>query len=66
MTLFFAFRLNIFASKVSNLLIPLETEGAGRFESYPTSETPNKYIYDVFSMIYLSILMLLLFQAVIL
>ena len=61
MILFFVFRLNIFTSKVSNLLLPLETEEAGAFESYPTSEIPNKYIYDNFSMFYLSILLLFLF-----
>ena len=27
-------------------------------ESYPTNDIPNKYIYDAFSMIYLSILLL--------
>ena len=49
MSFFFVFRLNTFTSKVSNLrnlLLPLEAEGAECFESYPTSEMPNKYIYD--------------------
>ena len=31
---------------------------AGGCESYATSEIPNKYIYDAFLMIYLSILLL--------
>ena len=53
-------RLNIFTSKVSNLQLPLETEGPGAIESYPTSEIPNKYIYYAFLMIYLSFLVLLL------
>ena len=57
--LFFVFKLNIFTSKILNLLLPLWAEGAGAFESYPTSEIPNKYIYDTFLMIYLSILLLL-------
>ena len=61
MILFFVFRLNVFKSKVSNLLLPLEAEGVGGFESYRTSEIHNKYIYDVFSIIYLSILLLLFF-----
>ena len=58
---FYCFRLNIFTSKISNLLLPLgveEAEGAGGRESYPTSDIPYKYIYDAFLMIYLSILML--------
>ena len=61
MILFFVFRLNTFTSKVSNLLLPLGTEGAGGFESYATSEIPNKYIYDAFLMTYLPILLLLFF-----
>ena len=61
MILFFVFRLNTFTSKVSNLLLPLGAEGAGGFESYPTSEIPNKYIYDAFLMTYLPILLLLFF-----
>ena len=35
---------------------------AGGCESYATSEIPNKYIYDAFLMIYLSILSLLFFH----
>ena len=42
--------LNTFTSKVSNLLLPWEVEGAGDFKSHPTSETHNKYIYDGFLM----------------
>ena len=34
------------------------TKGAWGFESYPTSGISNKYIYDGFLMIYLSILLL--------
>ena len=60
--MFFVFRLNTFTSKVSNLLLPLGTEGAGGFESYATSEIPNKYIYDAFLMTYLPILLLLFFS----
>ena len=44
------------------MLLPLGDEGTGGFESYPTSEIPNKYIYDAFLMIYLSILLLLFFH----
>ena len=40
---FFVFILNIFTNKVSNLLLLLGAEGAGGFESQPTSEIPNKY-----------------------
>ena len=61
MILFFVFRLNIFTIKVSNLLLPLRAEGAGGFESYTTSEIPNKCIYDAFLIIYLSVLLLLFF-----
>ena len=53
MILFFVFRLNGFTSKV------LGAEGAVGLEFYPTSEIRNKYIYDAFLMIYLSILLLL-------
>ena len=62
MTLFFVFTQNIFTSKVSNFLLPLGAEGAGDFESYTTSEIPNKDIYDAFLMIYLLILLLLFFH----
>ena len=54
--------LNTFTSKVSNLLLSWEVEGAGGFKSYPTSEIPNKYIYDGFLMTYSPILLLLLFH----
>ena len=47
---------------MSNLLLPLEAEGVGSRESYPTNDIPNKYIYDAFLMIYLSILLLLFFH----
>ena len=57
----FCFRLNIFTSKILNLLLPLGTEEAGGCESYQTIEIRSKYIYDAFLMIYLSILLLLLF-----
>ena len=56
----FIFRLNIFTSKVSNLLLPVGFEETRGFESCPTSEIPNKYIYDSFLMIYLSFLLLFL------
>ena len=54
------FRLNIFTSKISNLLLPWieEAEGTGGRESYPTNDIPNKYICDAFLIIYLSILLL--------
>ena len=61
MILFFVFRLIIFLSKVSNLLLPLGAEADRTSESCPTSETPNKHIYDALLMIYLSILLLLFF-----
>ena len=35
------------------MLLPLRVERASGFESYATSEITNKYIYDVFLMIYL-------------
>ena len=59
--MFFDFRLNIFTIKVPNLLLPLGAEVTGCFESYPTSARPNKYIYNGFLLIYLSILLLLFF-----
>ena len=34
-------------------------EGSRGRTSHPTNDIPNKYIYDAFSMIYLSILLLL-------
>ena len=55
MILFLVFRLNTFTSNVSNLLLPLESEGAGGFEAYPNSEIPNKYTHDAFLMTYLPI-----------
>ena len=58
---FVSFRLSICRSKVLNLLLPLGAKGAGGFEPYKTREIPNKYIYDAFLVIYLSILLLLLF-----
>ena len=57
----YCFRQNIFTSKISNLLLPLRAEGAegaGGRESYPTNDIPNKYIYNAFLMIYLSISLL--------
>ena len=62
MILFFAFRLNIFTSEVSNLLLHFGAEWAWGFESYPPSEIPNKYIYDAFLIIYLSILFAVAFS----
>ena len=53
MIFFVVFRLNSFTSKV------LGAERSVGLEFYPTSEIPNKYIYDAFLMIYLSILLLL-------
>ena len=44
--IWFSFGLNIFTSKISNLLLPLGAEGSGCCESYPTGEIPNEYIYD--------------------
>ena len=46
--LFFVFRLNICTSKVLDFLLPLGAKGAGEFESYTTSEIPDKYNYDAF------------------
>ena len=43
-------------------MLSLGAEGFGGFKSYPTSEIPNKYIYDVFLMTYLPILLLLFFH----
>ena len=55
------FGLNMFRSKISDLLLPFGTESAGDHESYPIIDISNKYIYDALLMIYLSILLLLLF-----
>ena len=54
--LFFVFRLNIFASKVSNILLPFGAEEVVVFESQPNSEIPI-HLWCFF-MIYLSILLL--------
>ena len=43
------------------MLLPLGAEGTKGFESYSISETQDKYIYDAFLMIYLSILLLFCF-----
>ena len=59
--LFFVFRLNICTTKVLNFLLPLWAKGTRGFESY-ASEIPNKYIYNAFLMIYLSILLLLFYS----
>ena len=53
------FRLNIFTSKIANLLLSLGADVAGGHEYYTVNDIPNKYIYDDFLMIYLSILLLL-------
>ena len=37
-------------------MLSFQAEGAGGCESYPTNDIPNKYNYDAFLMIYLSIL----------
>ena len=58
---FYLFYIYIFKSKISNLLLPFRAEGVRGRESYPTNDIPNKYIYDVFLMIYLSILLLFLY-----
>ena len=53
-------------SKISDLLSPLGNEGAGSRKCYPPSDITNKYIYDTFLMIYLSILLLLFFNFLVL
>ena len=45
-------------------MLPMETEGAGGCESYPSNYITNKYIYDAFLMIYLFISLLLFFHLV--
>ena len=53
----YCFRLNIFTSNISNLLLPLwdeKAEETGGSESYPTNDMPNEDIYDAFLMIHLS------------
>ena len=57
--------MKIFTSNGSNLLLPLGAVGAEAArdcKSYPNSNIPNKYIYDVFLIFYLSILLLLFIQ----
>ena len=44
---------------MSNLLLAFGVKEAGEREYYPTNDIPNKYIFDTFLMIYLSILLLL-------
>ena len=55
----YCFRLNVFTSKILNLLLPLVAEEAGGYEYSPTNVILNKYIYVDFLMIYLSILFVL-------
>ena len=62
----YCFRLNIFTSKISYLLLPLGAEGAGSREFFQPNDITNKYIYDAFLMIYLSILLLLFFHFLVL
>ena len=59
-------RLNIFTSKISDLLLPLEDEGNGGREFFQPNGITNKYIYDAFLMIYLSILLLLFLKSLVL
>ena len=54
---FYCFRLNIITHKISDLLLPLGTEGAWDRESYLPNDITNKYIYDALLIIYLSILL---------
>ena len=42
----YCFRPNIFTNKISDLLLPLGTEGAGGRQSYTPNDIINKYIYD--------------------
>ena len=58
----YCFILNIFKSKIPDLLLPLGTERAGGHESYPPNDVTNKHVYDAFLMIFLSILLLLFFH----
>ena len=44
----------------------MKTEGARGRESYPPNDITNKYIYDAFLMIYLSILLLLFLKSLVL
>ena len=52
----------LFSCKISDLSLPLGTEGAAGSESYPSNDITHKYIYDAFLMIYLSILLWLFFH----
>ena len=56
-------------SKISNLLLPLESEGAeggGGRESYPANDISNKYFYDAFyCLLFIAAFYCLLFIAVI-
>ena len=62
----YCFILNIFKSKIPDLLLPLGTEGARGHESYPPNDVTNKHVYDAFLMIFLSILLLLFFHFLVL
>ena len=55
------FRLNIFVSKISNLLLSVVAERAGNRESYQTNDIPNKCVYDAFLLTYLPFLLLFIF-----
>ena len=48
----YCFILNIFKSKIPDLLLPLGTEGARGHESYPPNDVTNKHIFDAFLMIF--------------
>ena len=56
--LFCCLGLNIFTSKISNLLLPLWTKGQGPQTGY------THYIYDAFLVIYLSIFVVVVFIVV--
>ena len=62
----YCFRLSIFRSKISDLLLSLGTEGAGGCKSYSSNDITNKYIYDALLIICLSILLLLFFHFLVL
>ena len=53
----YSFRLNIFTHKISDLLLPLGTEGAWDRESCLPNDITNKYIYNALLIVYLSILL---------
>ena len=57
---------HIFTSKILDLLLPFGTEGAGGSESYPPNDITNRYIYDAFLIIYLSVLLFLFFHFLVL